>query len=116
MSSYYDQLLKNTQNVVNPFAPQVNKTPEMVLQELKEQKYPEFINTPEGSEAIKELGRKFDHWYNSNYNPSYASSEKELKELKEMVANQAAMMANLVNQVQSLSKPQQQNNHNNHNK
>ena len=102
MNPYYQDLLNQyTGNLYTP--PQPQKSPEMLVNEMKQQKYQEFLTTQEGSEAISELRVKFDNWYNSKYNPGSSTDAKELKELKDMMANLAQQNQVLAQQIQAMT-------------
>ncbi len=105
MNTYYDQLLSQLQGN-SKYIPPVQKTPEQLLDEMKQGKYIEYIQTKEGSEATEIYKESFNTWYNQKYNPNAINNSQEISELK-------AMVANLSNQIQNMNKPQNINNHNN---
>lgn len=100
--SYYDTLINQYQRNQ---APMVQKTPEQIAQEQKDNTYQVYLGTKEGVEAIAELKSKFEIWYAANYikQPIVSEDVKDLKEmfLKMVVQNEAmaAQIESLTNQL-----------------
>lgn len=107
MINYYENLLKQYQNVGTP-APIIQKTPEQIAQEQKEGTYQIFMSTKEGIEAIADLRSKFEVWYDDNYtNKSQAASNKKLEDMILALSSEIKELKGL-----NQSKPNQSENNN----